>query len=224
MEGQNWQKYHDSIKESGPEGSRKPYKSLRLFSEVSKQIPILQTNIPLRILVLGTLGKDSTAEYLSVINSLGRGRAWLENRDNITFADLYRGPLQDSKMVFKAQWYDYVQLNGLGLPFQNGSFDLVLSDILINYFCDEKLLLLLQECSRVLQPEGVQMHAAIYHWFQITQGIFDFLVGNLRNRLLFGVRFYCRTLRDYKDILRKAQLPPRAEAHNKYTSTVVYAV
>lgn len=220
MEGQNWKKYHESHMEM-PENVGLPRRSLAQFQVASEKIDIFMSTEPLRILVLGTAGSSSTKDFISIVHSLGRGRASID--DTIVFADLCSWPLQDSMKQYDDD-YLYVQLNGLQLPFPHNTFDVILTDLLVNYLGDEELVLLLNQCSRVLQPEGVQMHAAIYYPFRFSKRLFEFLVGNVLNKLVYGVKLFSRTLSDYDRCIRKAQLEIRAKVPNQYTSTVVYAV
>lgn len=196
---ENWDKYYEA------------YSNRReRFSVVNEDLPVLRRmyeklgcifekeHEPLSALVLGAAGPRSIHDFSALFwNDISQNNG----EDKLTFLDM-RG--FDEKDKEEANLCEnetlLIRANGMQLPFEDGSFNLVLTHCLFECIDDSTLKNIVKELERVTTEKGIGIHT-FADCQKSTKRIRRF--KSIIRKHKYGISFHYRDLREIEEILNE---------------------
>lgn len=198
FKGDNWDRYYDTYNSKTEKFTTPSDDSEVIRRTFATLKPVFEKEQPLSALVLGVAGSRSVADYSNVFWD---GFSRDNEEDRLFFLDMRQFGEGDKMAVESAHEKSFlVQADGKRIPFQENSFNLVLTHCLFDCINDSSMENMLKEVDRVTIEGGLGIHTFVD--CSKVGKLFRRNISKLRVAE-FGIDFHYRTVDEVEQILNK---------------------
>ncbi len=217
----DWDRYYNRY-ETTPNDFRTPSDSISaLYEAIFKNYEIkeLLRRKSLRILIIGTAGEQSTHEFIQTWKICTDRQP---GQDQFTFIDLHMTPLSQPSDLDSTP--HFIQADGRRIPFDNNSFDVIITHHLFDCADKSSILRILEECRRVTNYElGINFHCVKDTMTHLGE-IWGNSVLRFIKWLKYGIPFYYRTNHRYEEFFELCNLELIFKTYDEKCYSVLFLV